>query len=436
MAEGKITPIVESMGRFLSEPDTPWTLVLAPDRKRMIIVLPDELPDIIERMTVRNAGSLPPPRSPQCTLLSLLVNSKCNFHCSYCYAAASRTDEELNAKRLIPLIDGWFAGFKADVIPEISFSGGGEPLLSMDKIEEIVAAAEQLAAKHGSKVNFSMATNGSLLDRSVLDFLESHRFKLFFSFEIVEDLQKSQRGVWEPVRSNLLEVLRRGIPCVIKCVITFKSMARQLEMAKSAIAGLPGVRRITFNQSELIALGCTAEKYREYLDEVIPGFFEARRFAADHGVTISSYDYQTLSRRSSRCCPAETMVTPHGGITFCSVASSPREALYQLVNVGEISPDGKIRHDEAKLESMRTYSANTDPHCRHCAAREFCGGGCPVVRASYPPEKLRIYCGGRRKMLAYMAMERIESIIHARSSRSLSEWLAGGPVLKEREFCI
>ena len=436
MTEGKITPIVESMGRFLSEPDAAWTLVLAPDRKRMIIALPEEAPAIIEQMTVRNAGSPPPPRSPECAQLSLLVNSKCNFHCSYCYAAGSRTDEELNAQRLVPLIDAWLADVKAGVIPEISFSGGGEPLLSMDKIEEIVAAAEQLSAKHGNRVNFSMATNGSLLDRSVLDFLESHRFKLFFSFEIVEDLQKSQRGVWGPVRNNLLEVLRRGIPCVVKCVITCNSMTRQLEMAKSAIAGLPGVRRITFNQSELIALGCTAEKYREYLDEVIPGFFEARRFAANHGVTISSYDYQTMSRRSSHCCPVEVMVTPHGGITFCTVASSPREALYPLVNTGELSPDGQIRYNEAKLASLRAYSANSDPHCRYCAAREFCGGGCPVVRASYPPEKLRIYCGGRRKMLAYMAMERIESIIHAGGFRSLSEWLAGDPALREREFCI
>lgn len=436
MAEGKIIPIIEPMGRFLSTSDTPWSLVLAPDCKRIIIAHQEELPEIIEQMTVRNAGSPLPSRSPECTQLSLLVNSKCNFHCSYCYAAGSRTDEELSAQRLIPLIDGWFAGFKTDVIPEISFSGGGEPLLSMGKVEEIVAVAEQQAAKHGRKVNFSMATNGSLLNSSVLDFLERHRFKLFFSFEIIEDLQKSQRGVWEPVRSNLIEVLRRGIPCVIKCVITCKSMARQLEMAKSAIEGLPGVRCITFNQSELIALSCTAEKYREYLDEVIPGFFEARRFAASHGVTISSYDFQTLSRHSSRCCPVELMVTPHGGITFCTVASSPGEALYQLVNTGEISPDGQIRYDETKLESLRAYSANTDPHCRYCAAREFCGGGCPVVRASYPPEKLRIYCSGRRKMLAYMAMERIESIVHARGIPSLFEWLAGGPALTEREFCI
>ena len=404
----------------------------------MVLASAAELPYAIKHLTAEKADIASYPRNKECRQLSLLVNSKCNFHCSYCYAAQSRTTEELNEERVKPLLDHWLAGLGRERRgePEISFSGGGEPLLSMKTIEGIVACAESLAEKHGCRIQFSLVTNGSLLNKQILDYLELHRFKLFFSFEITEDLQKSQRGVWEPVRSNLLEVLRRDISCTVKSVITRRSMARQLEMAECAIRELAGVRRITFNQMELIALSCTALEYQEYLDNVIPGFFAARRFAAKHGVVISSYDYQSLSARSFQCCPAAMMVTPHGGITYCSVASSPREELYPLVNFGELSADGKIECDESKIKALRSYSANEDAHCRFCAAREFCGGGCPVVRACYPPEKLRIYCSGRRRMLAQMALEYIESRICTAGFGSLSEWLSGGPTQEDREFRI
>ncbi len=438
MNSRKIRPIVESVEGFLGETSAQWSLVLAPDNERMFIAYPEELRGAIETLTVENPDIACVSQNKECPQLSLLVNSKCNFHCAYCYASESRTNEELSADRVIPLLDHWFARVASERIsnPEISFSGGGEPLLSMERIEEIVSVAEELAQKHGCEIRFSLVTNGSLLNERIIDYLEFHRFKLFFSFEVIEDLQRSQRGVWEPVRTNLLKVLRRDISCVIKCVITRESMTRQLEMAKRAIEDFPGVRRISFNQMELVARSCSTEEYKEYLDNVISGFFMARRFAARHGVVISSYDYQTLSMRGLRCCPLALMVTPHGGITFCTVASSPKEKLYPLVNWGEISSDGKFDCDELKIHSLRNYSVNDDARCRCCAAREYCGGGCPVVRACYSFEQLRIYCEGRRKFLAYMALEKIETKIQTMGFTSLSEWLDNYPAPNERMFSL
>ena len=247
MSSRRVRPIVEPMARYLGEPDSDWSLVLAPDRRQMRIVAPDELAAAQEALTaVVDAPAASRPLEP-CRQISLLVNSRCNFRCSYCYAAQSRTDAELSAERIAPFLDRWMSNpcWAPGTELEISFSGGGEPMLSMPAIAEIVPSAIALAERRRRRLRFSMATNGSLLDAGTLDFLERHRFHLFFSFELLEDLQRAQRGVWQPVRDNLAAVLRRGIPCTVKCVITRSSMSRQPEMAECAVRDFPGLRRLS-----------------------------------------------------------------------------------------------------------------------------------------------------------------------------------------------
>jgi uncharacterized protein len=424
------------MGAYLGPGGERWNLVFSGDRGLIRIVSEEELPGVL----AEHSDGVPPAsafREPEeCRQLSLLMNSRCNFKCSYCYAAQSRTDEELSADRIMPLLERWMSNpalRSADEL-EVSFSGGGEPLLSMPEIEKTVSAARALAFRLGKALRFSMATNGSLLDDWILGFLERNRFRLFYSFELLEDLQRRQRGVWQPVRDNLVKVLQRDIPCTVKCVITRLSMSRQPEMAECAVRDFPGLRRLTFNQMELIARQCTLDEYREYLDEAIPGFFAARRLAARHGVSVSSYDFQRMSRRSCRCCPVPPVVAPHGGITFCTAASSPKEDLYPFVSVGEISPSGGISFEEGRLARLKGYRADGDPHCRHCAARDFCGGGCPVARHVYSPAQMSEYCRGRRRFLAFMAMEYAESRLRAAGIDSMGDWLAGKPPPEGRRF--
>ena len=436
MTASSIRPLVESMGPYLGQGGEGWNLVFFGDRGQIRIVSDEELPSMAEEQLdgVDPASAIREPE--ECPQLSLLMNSRCNFKCSYCYAAQSRTDEELSIGRIMPLLEHWMSdpALRSDDELEISFSGGGEPLLSMPEIEKTVSSALSLASKLEKKLRFSMATNGSLLNGRILDFLERHRFRLFYSFELLEDLQRRQRGVWQPVRDNLLKVLQRDIPCTVKCVITRLSMSRQLEMAECAVQEFPGLRRLTFNQMELIARQCTIDEYREYLAEAIPGFFAARRFAARHGVSVSSYDFQRMSRRSCRCCPVPPVIAPHGGITFCTAASSPREELYPFVSVGEISPSGGISIDEGRLELLKGYRADRDPRCRQCAARDFCGGGCPVARHVYTPAQMQEYCRGRRRFLAFMVMEFVESHFRDAGVTSMADWLAGKPPADRRRF--
>ena len=149
MSSRRIKPISEPMGRYLGGFDSDWSLVLSPDLGQMRIAASRELPVVQEALTAEVGAPFLPTSAEPCRQVSLLVNSRCNFHCSYCYAVQSRTDAELSASRVEPFLDQWMSNpvWSSGTELEISFSGGGEPLLSMPEIVKIVSYALAIAEK-------------------------------------------------------------------------------------------------------------------------------------------------------------------------------------------------------------------------------------------------------------------------------------------------
>src|SRR6202011_4330521 len=90
---------------------------------------------------------------------------------------------------------------------------GGEPLMNFDAIERIVAIAERKALATATKADYHITTNGTLLTQEIADFMDVHRFTVYFSIDGDEQnhdqLRKytSGKGSFQDVEHNL-EYLR------------------------------------------------------------------------------------------------------------------------------------------------------------------------------------------------------------------------------------
>ena len=60
---------------------------------------------------------------------------------------------------------------------------GGEPLLEFERMKEIVAFAEQLAADNGVELRFNVTTNGTLLSEEKIHYLVAHKFAVMISLD-------------------------------------------------------------------------------------------------------------------------------------------------------------------------------------------------------------------------------------------------------------
>lgn len=133
-------------------------------------------------------------------LLSLTVTDDCNFRCRYCYKTRrpSRMPEAVAREavaRLLPrLAPGGFLAFY-----------GGEPLLEIGLVREIVSAARLTGRRAGIRPRFAVTTNGSLVDEDVFEFLEHERFAVTLSFDGAgQDLQRKTGS-----RTGLLALIER-----------------------------------------------------------------------------------------------------------------------------------------------------------------------------------------------------------------------------------
>jgi uncharacterized protein len=115
---------------------------------------------------------------------ALNLTHNCNLRCSYCYAGPKiqRTMELQTARSAID-----FLASQAKDYCTITFFGG-EPLLEFSLIQNIV---EYSSNKYGPKISFRMSTNGTLLTKEILQFLDRH--DIYFALSIDGDQRQHDK---------------------------------------------------------------------------------------------------------------------------------------------------------------------------------------------------------------------------------------------------
>ena len=114
------------------------------------------------------------------------LGTGCNFQCKYCHA--EQRDIKFNPD-VLPVL-------KKMNLKRITF-GGGEPLLYWKYIR-------QIAEYMGDKVQYRFLTNGTLFTQEIVDFCNSHYFRIFLSIDGIN----STRDNTIPIRWDLIKQLK------------------------------------------------------------------------------------------------------------------------------------------------------------------------------------------------------------------------------------
>jgi sulfatase maturation enzyme AslB (radical SAM superfamily) len=147
--------------------------------------------------------------------LIVLLTSRCNMECSYCYRGAE-VERDLEWEKLRSALN-WFAG-AAGPGPEVVFTGG-EPLLALDTMRRAMDHLEACLT-HVGAATFRVLTNGLLLDDAVLDFLERRDVGIQLSHDGLPGAQDQRRpGSWQ-VLDGILARIRSDHPRLLERRLT------------------------------------------------------------------------------------------------------------------------------------------------------------------------------------------------------------------------
>ncbi|MBO7152126.1 MAG: thioether cross-link-forming SCIFF peptide maturase, partial [Clostridia bacterium] len=117
--------------------------------------------------------------------LCLHVAHTCNLNCSYCFASQGKyageraiMSEEVGKRALDFLIEN--SGTRHNL--EVDFFGG-EPLMNLDVVKNLVAYARTREKECGKNFRFTLTTNGVLIDDDLIDFANREMSNVVLSLD-------------------------------------------------------------------------------------------------------------------------------------------------------------------------------------------------------------------------------------------------------------
>jgi len=308
---------------------------------------------------------------------TLLVTERCNLACDYCYVGQQPSRMPLAvAKRIV---DFAFQGTPASEKIEIGFFGG-EPLLELGLIRDVVGLIEAEPAFDPERVLLTIVTNGTIFSPEIVGFLADHGIALGISCDgppEVHDLHRRFHGggpTAHQVARNIRRFLEAGTAVMVNAVYGPDTL-HQLPRTVDHLARL-GVRQI-YLSPDFSARWLTAHL------EALPDVYSAvgavytgyalqgdRRFVSliDGKIAvILRQGYQVMER--CRMGRGEFAFTPQGTIYPCErlVAANGGEH-----RIGDVFKGVDVE----RLLCHRVPGEALNRECHACGLRDYCMNWC------------------------------------------------------------
>ena len=305
----------------------------------------------------------------------------------------------------------------------IFISGGGEPLLSWDTVSKAITYARTRSEEKGFPLQISIITNGSLLTEEIAEFAAASNCSVCVSFEVLPQLQESQRKYFQAVSKNIEMLGRKKVRTLLNSTITPLSADRMQEMVLEVIRRYPFVDQYTMEPVTGVSLFQSRDELREFYDAFFEGYIASKQIADSHGINLRFTFDDALRGTSVRHCPGKFCLTPQGDITICHLASSPKEMRYADCVYGRIEEDGGLFIDTDKFSRLYGKNVFAYNRCRDCFAKWSCGGECMTRNDTYPPDYMEEVCSFNRRFVKHLLIERVRKNVEEEYNMSLEEYV-------------
>lgn len=356
------------------------------------------------------------------TKMSIMPTARCNFACNYCYSAHGRSAATIPNEVIKNALDYFLRPRSRHCKYTLFISGGGEPMLVFDKLQNIVTYAQTLTNTNGDQLDIMVISNGSLIREEHAKFFKQHQVCVCVSFEITESLQNMHRGHYDVVRNNIFKLLTAGVIPSINATITPQSVSQMSEMIEEVAAEFPGIKEVMFEPVTPVAGFSSNQEMELFYDKFIEGFRDAKAKAGQLNINLNTSILDNLNRLALRHCQGKLCLTPQGTFSICHTVTSPLEKKYDSYCYGEVKKNG-VFFDIDKFLQLQKINVNAFPRCKDCFAKWHCGGGCMSKVAAYNEAQMNIYCRYYRKHLLFLLLEKLNENMIAATGESLSSFI-------------
>lgn len=309
-----------------------------------------------------------------------LVTSQCNYKCEYCFIE-TRFNNPQNTFMSKEIASKGIQLIKRNTNKIKIIFYGGEPLLNYEVIKYIVDES----VKNNLETNYSIITNGSIINEDIIKFLKDYHISLSISMDGLKETNdkarkyKNNKGTFDKIKETLKILKNENVPFGISCTLSPYNMNKPEEILdildEFDIKGfgyniLSENKNIKINENDNIKM----VKNLILAEDIIYGkkiiedriinrklrpFVEKKNWLRD----CAGYGYQIV-------------ITPNGKVGTCH-GLWPDLLNEQTKNYFDIDVNyqGKIIDHPTWKEWSYRIPFNI-PQCWSCFGIGLCGGGC------------------------------------------------------------
>lgn len=338
------------------------------------------------------------------------VTDRCGLMCEYCgygkfyenYDERQNRDLDTGSAKILLdyLLQYWNSPLNTSVdkVTYISFYGG-EPLLNMDFIQEIVAYVKALNAPH-NRFEFSMTTNALLLEK-YCDFLAGNDFNLLISLDGDEHnnayrVFKNGQPAFPFIIKNV-EILEKKYPDYFKKRVDFNAVLHN----KNSVADLHHYFRTRFDKIPIIGeLNTNGIKesakteFKKTYANVYESLMQSEDYSAiekdmfirlpqaqdatkflHHNTDFCFYNYNELIYQNENSCRTPTgTCLPFAKRIFLTVNGKilPCERIGQTHQLGQVTPDRVELDLDYIAQKYNAYYQKMRKQCSLCHNADTC----------------------------------------------------------------
>jgi len=357
-----------------------------------------------------------PPKSTEVKALCLHICHDCNLRCRYCFAdegAYHSAREFMSEQTAKTAIDFLIKNSGKRKVLEVDFFGG-EPLMCLKTIKNVVAYARAEGEKHGKKFLFTTTTNALLLDDDAIDFFNREMENVVLSLdgrkEVHDAIRKTVngKGSFDLVIDKIKKFVRsRGDKnYYVRGTFTAKNLDFSKDVIFLAESGFdsismePVVTDIPDLAIKKEHLPEICAEYENLCDKYLEKYDGGEGFNFFH-FNVDLEGGVCLQKKVSACGAGNEYfsVVPNGDIYPCHQFAGDKDFL--MGNVFDGVLDKRIR------EKFASSCLFTREDCGDCFAKFICSGGCAANNYHFEGDINKPY-----KITCEMMKKRIECGMH------------------------
>ena len=318
--------------------------------------------------------------------LCLHVAHTCNLNCSYCFASQGKYQGEralMSFEVGKQAFDFLIANSGTRRNLEVDFFGG-EPLMNLDVVKQLVAYARSVEKEHNKNFRFTLTTNGVLLDDETNEFLNKEMSNVVLSLDGRRDVHDhfrkdyAGRGSYDVILPKFKKLVdsREGKNYYMRGTFTHNNVDFTEDIIHMADLGFTelSMEPVVCPPNDPYALTeedkpILFEQYEKLAFEMIKRKKEGRPFTFYHYMLDLKHGPCIYKRITGCGSGTEYMaVTPWGDLYPCHQFVGDES--YKL---GDIYSGVTNKEKVCEFSSCNVYARE---RCRTCWAKLYCSGGC------------------------------------------------------------